>query len=147
MLILFWLSDIGISVTLEGSMLTCSTNLSFIVDSIELLDSNGQRIAEPSRNISFIHHNLNGSEVMNSEYICRVNSTLGSQNKSAFINNNGTEESNTQTDYGTTDQSTREVTTMKSPNTPVVAIAAASAGALLILLCIIFILVCIISRG
>ena len=68
-------------------MLTCSTNLSFIVDSIELLDSNGQRITEPSRNISFIHHNLNGSEVMNSEYICRVKSILGNQNQNVYITN------------------------------------------------------------
>ena len=130
-------------------MLTCSTNPSFIVDSIELLDSDGQIIAGPSRNVSFIHHNLNG-KMMNSEYICRVNSTLGSQNKGAFINNNGTEETYTQTDYGTTEtnvQSTREVAAKKTPNTQqVIPIAAASGGALLILLGIIFILVCIISR-
>ena len=80
-------------------MLTCSTNLSFIIDSIELLDSNGRRITEPSRNVSFIHHNLNGGEVMNSEYICRVNSTLGSQNQSVHIIN---EFESSQHDYVTT---------------------------------------------
>ena len=87
-------------------MLICSTNLSFVVDSIELLHNEGRRIVEPSRNISFIHHNLNDSEVMNSGYICRVNSILGSQNQSYYIisvNNNGTEEINTQIDHGTTE--------------------------------------------
>ena len=134
-------------------MLTCSTHLSLIVDSIELLDSDGQRIAGPSRNVSFIHHNLNDSEAVNSEYICRVNSILGSQNQSYYnisVNNNWTKEINTRIDHETTEtkfnfQSTMEVAAKKNPNIPVVLIAAASAGTLLILLSIIFILVCIIS--
>ena len=87
-------------------MLTCSTNLSFIVDSIEILDSNGQIIAGPSRNVSFVYHTLNGSEAMKSEYICRVNSTLGGQNQSVYITN---EFESNQRDYVTT------MTTMITP--------------------------------
>jgi hypothetical protein len=79
------ITDIEINFILDGSTLICSTSLSLIVDSIELLDSNGRRIAGPSRNVSFIHHNLNGSEMRNSYYICRVNSTLGSKTLSVFI--------------------------------------------------------------
>ena len=87
-------------------MLTCSTNLSIIVDSIELLDSDGQRIAGPSRNVSFIHHNLNGNGAVNLEYICRVNSILGSQNQSIYITK---EFESNQHDYITT------MTTMITP--------------------------------
>ena len=108
----------------------CITNSSLIVDSIELFDSNGQIIAGPSRNVSFIHYNLT-SEMMNSKYICRVNSTLGSRNISIFVNNF---EANTQS-----------MTEMTAKRSLVIPIAAASAGTLLILLGIFFILACIIS--
>ena len=136
MSILLCVTDIEMEFIWNGSTLMCTTNSSLIVDSIELLDSDGL-ITGPSRNISFIHHNLNG-KMMNSEYICRVNSSLGSQNISIFVNSSVTKETNT--------QSVTEMTSKRSPTTqPVIPIAAAGAGALLILLGIIFILVCIIS--
>ena len=136
----------------NGSTLICATNSSLIVDSIELLDSDGQIIiAGPSRNVSIIHHNLNG-KMMSSEYICRVNSTLGSQNISIFVNSSEAVETNTQSATevpskpSPNTQSATEVPSKQSPTTQsVIPIAAASAGALLILLSIIFILVCIIS--
>ena len=127
----------------------CTTNSSLVVDSIELLDSDGQMIiAEPFRNVSIIHHNLNG-KMMSSEYICRVNSTLGSQNTSIFVNSSEAVETNTQSATEVPSKpspNTQSATEVPSPNTQsVIPIAAASAGALLILLGIIFILVCIIS--
>jgi hypothetical protein len=120
------ITDIDIDFIFDGSTLTCATNSSLIVDSIELLDSDGRKITEPFKNVSSIHHNLNG-EMVNSKYICRVNSTLGSQNLSI---NYVTKETNTNT--------------KPSQNTPVIPIAAASAGTLLVLLSMVCILLCII---
>ena len=91
--------------------------------------------------MSFIHHNIN-SKTMNATYTCRVNSTLGSQNISIFVtsdNDNEPEETDT-----IAIQSVTSVAAKHSLDIPVIPIATASAGALLVLLGIIFI-VCIIS--
>ena len=122
-------------------MLTCSTNSSLIVDSIELLDSNGERIAAPSRNVSSIQYYINGT-TMNATYVCRVNSTLGSQiyqTDNELINNY----------YAETEETTvvtQSVTLVAEKHSPglIIPITAASAGALLVLL-VIFFIVCIIS--
>ena len=79
---------------------------------------------------------------MNSTYVCRVNSTLGSQNISIFVtSDNDNEPEGTDT---IAIQSVTLVAAKHSPDIPVIPIAVASAGALLVLLGIIFI-VCIIS--
>ena len=79
-----------------------------------------------------IHHQ--SAMNMNATYVCRVNSTLGSQN---LILSSG--EPTTVTQFETQNAANQ------NPNIPVIPITAASAGTLLILLGIIFILVCIIS--
>ena len=132
------LTDIEIDFTLDGSMLTCSINSSLTVDSIELLDSDGQRIIKSSKNLSFINYKLN-TMITNVTYVCRVNSTLGTQNFSIFVLSTNYEIEET------TSQSSTLVVVKQSPTIPVIPIAAASAGTILILLGIIFILVCIIS--
>lgn len=123
-------------------MLTCSTNSSLIVDSIELLNSSGERIDAPSRNVSSTKHYINGM-TMNATYVCRVNSTLGSQSSSIFVMSD-----NDYAGIGEATIVTQSVTVAEKhspePNIPVVPIATASAGALLVLLAM-FTIVCIIS--
>ena len=73
----FYVTGINVDFTLEGNLLTCSINTSLIVDSIELLDMNGRRIFGPVVQTSLLVISL--SSHSSSTYICRVNSTLGSQ--------------------------------------------------------------------
>ena len=127
---------------MNGVLLICATNSRLIVDSIELLNSNGERIAAPSRNVSSIQYYINGMTV-NTTYVCRVNSTLGSQNSSIFAMSDN--------DYAGIEEATivtQSVTVAEKyspePNIPVVLIAVTSSGALLVLLAI-FTIVCIIS--
>ena len=67
---------------MEGNLLTCSTNPSLSVDSIEFLDINGQRVLKPALMTSLLSYSMISDTSM--AYICRVNSTLGSQ--SATLN-------------------------------------------------------------
>ena len=73
----FYVTGIKVDFTLKGNLLTCSTNTSLIVDSIELLDINGQRIFGPVVQTSLLV--ISVSSHSSNTYICRVNSTLGSQ--------------------------------------------------------------------
>jgi hypothetical protein len=75
--------------------------------------------------------------MMNFKYICRVNSTLGSQ--SVCI------ETDQHDSVSSFETNTQSVTEVAPKQTLIVPIAAASAGIFLIVLGIIFILVCIIS--
>ena len=75
--------DIGVEFSLDGNLLTCSTNPSLTVNSIELLDINGQRVSEPVMQTSSLSYSVISDTSM--AYICRVHSTLGSQNATPIL--------------------------------------------------------------
>ena len=83
--------------------------------------------------MSSIQYYINGL-TMNATYVCRVNSTLGSQNVSIFVTPDNDNDA----------ESVTSVAAKRSPDIPVIPIATGSAGALLVLFGIIFI-ICIIS--
>ena len=118
-------------------MLNCSTNSSLVVDSIELLDADRQTVIQTVTNTSLLNYKANIT-TQNVTYICRVNSTLGSQIYRLNIND-GYEAKGV-----TTPPMTLVPTVSPSPvNIPLTPIAA-SAATILALLLIITLLACII---
>ena len=112
------------------------------MDSIELLDVDGDRIHDSVINKSTLSYVINTTPT-NATYTCRVNSTLGSQNVSlyVFIDDQEIEETTVQS-IATTLVFT-EQNSILTPNIPLIP-TAASIAIILTLLLIILILACII---
>ena len=128
-----------VNLTIQGGLLNCFTRHNLIVNSMEILDANGQRIRGPVENTFFVSYDVDTT--INATYYCRVNSTLGSQNLSILV---------LSTEYETEEiitQSASPIVTKQSsittPNIPIIPVAA-SAATVLVLLLIILILACII---